>query len=98
MSKQILPSLYIKVNITRVFQLKKSYKHHLSIFGWYNLVKKRTFGGPIGYSAGRNSSNLNNPPKMRAHTFSHIQKITHVNIEPIPWKGESIGPAIATVK
>lgn len=35
---------------------------NLSIFGWYILVKKRTFGGPIGYSPGKNNSKRNRPP------------------------------------
>jgi hypothetical protein len=31
------------------------------MFGWYIFVKNLTFGGLIGYSSGKNNSNLNTP-------------------------------------
>ena len=31
------------------------------MLGWYILVRKRTFGGAIGYSSGRNNSSLKTP-------------------------------------
>lgn len=43
--------------------MSKQMRPNLSMLGWYILVKKRTLGGAIGYSSGKNNSNLNLPPR-----------------------------------
>lgn len=37
------------------------------ILGWYILVRKRTLGGAIGYSSGRNNSSLKSPSVRGCH-------------------------------
>ncbi len=47
------------------FKISRQIRPSLSILGWYSFVKKRTFGGAMGYSAGKNSSSLKIPPIER---------------------------------
>jgi len=44
------------------FRMSRHIRPSLSIFGWYIFVKNRTFGAAIGYSSGKNNSNLKTPP------------------------------------
>ena len=46
------------------------------MLGWYIRVKKRTFGGAIGYSSGKNSSSLNTPPAPARIIRTHV---VHMN-------------------
>jgi len=47
------------------------------MLGWYIFVKNLTFGGLIGYSSGKNSSNLNTPSGVRItpRLPAHWQKV-----------------------
>ena len=42
--------------------MSKQMRPNLSMFGWYILVMNLTLGADIGYSSGKNSSNLKTPP------------------------------------
>lgn len=54
------------------------------MLGWYIFVRKRTFGGAIGYSSGRNSSRRNTPstpaPATPVTAHIHIAPKVHTNI------------------
>ena len=47
--------------VSSPFRISRQILPSLSMFGWYILVRKRTFGGAMGYSSGRKSSSLNVP-------------------------------------
>ena len=49
--------------VQRTFRISRQIRPNRSILGWYIFVRKRTLGGPMGYSPGRNNSNRNSPPE-----------------------------------
>lgn len=51
--------------------MSRQMRPSLSTLGWYTLVRKRTFGGPMGYSEGRNSSSRNKPPVIDVYIVKY---------------------------
>jgi len=67
---------------------------HSPMLGWYILVKKRTFGGAMGYSSGRNNSNLNLPSAWPRLFKQFLYYLSYNALS----KGLPFGPSITTSK
>ena len=52
--------------------MSKQMRPNLSMFGWYILVMNLTLGADIGYSSGKNSSNLKTPPSNGDYNNNNI--------------------------
>src|SRR5712691_9317275 len=63
------------------------------MLGWYILVRKRTLGGAMGYSSGRNNSSLKTP-SVRGSGATKLLR----GGQDVLWNGLPSGPWIVTSK
>lgn len=102
MSKQIRPSLSgsqqraISVRLGGRMLPEKE-PQHAPMLGWYILVRKRTLGGAMGYSSGRNNSSLKTPSAGASGEGRKESPLVKVGTD-VLWNGLPSGPWMVTSK